>query len=83
MSYALSSLTEGATVPSWLKALVMITGLGAWLLTVCVMLWRKQTPDAAILGIPAALVIALAPPFRITRGREEEEPADEPEQRVR
>lgn len=82
---ALSSLTEGATVPGWLKALVMITGLGGWLLTVVVMLWRGTTPDAAMMGIPAALVIALAPPIKLGRARDEneEEPADEPERRVR
>ena len=85
MSWALSSLTEGETVPGWLKALVMITGLGAWLLTVVVMLWRGATPDAAVLGIPAALVIALAPPIRIGRARDEneDESADEPERQTR
>ena len=56
----------------------MIVGLGGWLATVAVTLWRGQLPDATTLGIPAALVIALAPPVTIGRGREsaaEVEPA--------
>lgn len=56
----------------------MIVGLGGWLATVAVTLWRGQLPDATTLGIPAALVIALAPPVTIGRGSQgagEAEPA--------
>jgi hypothetical protein len=56
-------------VPEWLKALFMIVGLGGWLATVAVTLWRGELPDATTLGIPAALVIALAPPVTIGRNR--------------
>lgn len=56
-------------MPEWLKALFMIVGLGGWLATVAVTLWRGELPDATTLGIPAALVIALAPPVTIGRGR--------------
>lgn len=54
-------------MPEWLKALFMIVGLGGWLATVVVTLFRGELPDATILGIPAALVIALAPPITIGR----------------
>lgn len=60
-------------MPEWLKALFMIVGLGGWLATVCVTLYRGELPDATTLGIPAALVIALAPPVTIGRGRGTEE----------
>lgn len=81
MSWALSSLTKGATVPEWLKAVFMIAGLGGWLATVIVTLYQGKLPDATTLGIPAALVIALAPPISIgrNRGNSEEPPADETE----
>lgn len=56
-------------MPNWLKALSMIIGLGGWLATVVVTLMRDELPDATTLGIPAALVIALAPPVTIGRGQ--------------
>jgi hypothetical protein len=64
-------------VPEWLKALFMIVGLGGWLATVVVTLMRGGLPDATTLGIPAALVIALAPPVTIGRGRGNVEEASE------
>lgn len=70
-------------MPEWLKALFMIAGLGGWLATVIVTLWRGELPDATTLGIPAALVIALAPPVTIGRNRgtaDETVPAAETEQ---
>lgn len=72
-------------MPEWLKTLFMIVGLGGWLATVVVTLWRGELPDATTLGVPAALVIALAPPVTIGRGRGTEEaaastPAGETEQ---
>ncbi len=61
-------------MPEWLKAVFMIAGLGGWLATVLVTLYRGQLPDATTLGIPAALVIALAPPITIGRGNGGETP---------
>lgn len=56
-------------MPDWMKTLVLIIGLGGWLATVAVSLFQGKLPDAATLGIPAALVIAIAPPITIGRGR--------------
>lgn len=56
-------------MPDWLKVLTLIVGLTGWLATVIVTLWQGKLPDAATLGIPAALVIALAPPVTIGRRR--------------
>lgn len=68
-------------MPEWLKAVFMIVGLGGWLATVIVSLTRGQLPDATTLGVPAALVIALAPPVSLTRNRTDQSPpADEVEQ---
>lgn len=63
-------------MPEWLKALFMIIGLGGWLATVVVTLMKGELPDATTLGIPAALVIALAPPISIGRGRGNTEEAN-------
>lgn len=63
-------------MPEWLKAVFMIAGLGGWLATVIVTLWRGDLPDATTLGIPAALVIALAPP--VTIGRSDRGASDDP-----
>lgn len=49
-------------MPQWLRNLVMIVGLGAWLAVVIVSMLRGQLPDAVLLGVPAGLVLALAPP---------------------
>jgi len=49
-------------VPQWLRNLVMLVGLGAWLAVIVVTLVRGELPDAVVLGIPAGLVLALAPP---------------------
>ncbi len=65
-------------MPEWLKSLFMIVGLGGWLATVVVTLWRGSLPDATTLGVPAALVIALAPPVTIGRNRATEETAPSP-----
>lgn len=63
------------TVPEWLKAVFMIVGLGGWLATVAVSLWKGELPDATTLGVPAALVIALAPPVMLGRRQGNEEAA--------
>lgn len=68
-------------MPQWLRNLVMLVGLGAWLAVVIVSLVRGQLPDAVLLGVPAGLVLALAPPV-IGRGRDQSAndppPADTP-----
>lgn len=66
-------------MPDWLKTLALIVGLGGWLATVVATLMQGKLPDAATLGIPAALVIALAPPITIGRSRvDQQEPAADP-----
>ena len=70
-------------MPEWLKTLVMIIGMGGWLGTVVVSWVKGQMPDAATLGIPAALVIALAPPgskLWRRRGNEDSAASEEAEQ---
>lgn len=66
-------------MPQWLRNLVMITGLGAWLAVVIVTLVRGQLPDALMLGVPAGLVLALAPPSlgRSSRGSADPPPGDQ------
>ncbi len=49
-------------MPAWLRNLVMLVGLLVWSAVVAVTLLRGGLPDAAILGVPAFLVLALAPP---------------------
>lgn len=57
-------------MPQWLRNLVMLVGLGAWLAVVVVSLLQGELPDAVLLGVPAGLVLALAPPaFGKRRGR--------------
>lgn len=61
-------------MPQWLRNLVMLTGLAAWLAVVIVSLVQGKLPDAVLLGVPAGLVLALAPPaFGRTRGRDNAE----------
>lgn len=65
-------------MPQWLRVLVMLVGLGAWLAVIIVSLLRGQLPDAVLLGVPAGLVLALAPPAfgrnRDTTGGDEPAP---------
>lgn len=49
-------------MPAWLRNLVMIVGLAVWVAVIAAYLIRDKLPDALLLGVPAALVIALAPP---------------------
>jgi hypothetical protein len=55
-------------VPIWLRNLVMIVGLGVWVAVIAAYLLQDKLPDALLLGVPAALVIALAPPSIGGRG---------------
>lgn len=54
-------------MPQWLKNLTMLVVLLAWLTVVGFTLKQGKLPDAAVLGIPAAVVVALAPPIRLGR----------------
>jgi hypothetical protein len=54
-------------VPGWLRNLTMIFGLLGWAATVASYLAHGQLPDALILGIPAGLILALAPPLKKKR----------------
>lgn len=65
-------------LPQWLRNLVMLVGLGAWLSVVIVTLLKGQLPDALMLGVPATLVLALAPPSIGRRSNAEPPPADGP-----
>jgi hypothetical protein len=47
----------------------MLVVLTAWLAVVAVSLLLGKLPDAAVLGVPAAVVLALAPPGVLTRKR--------------
>ncbi|MEU1810939.1 hypothetical protein [Micromonospora aurantiaca (nom. illeg.)] len=47
---------------TWLRNLVMLVVLGTWVGVVIAYLVQGKLPDAALLGIPAAVVLALAPP---------------------
>lgn len=58
-------------MPAWLRNLVMIVGLLVWAVVVGAYLMRDQLPDALLLGVPAALVLALAHPEIPRRRREQ------------
>lgn len=69
-------------MPGWLKNLFIIVVLGGWAATVGKTLWSGGLPDATTLGIPAAVLLALAPPVTIGRNRnrdDSEEPPNETE----
>lgn len=56
-------------MPDWLKTLTLIVGLTGWLATVIVSLLQGELPNAATLGIPSVLVIAVARSVTIGRRR--------------
>jgi hypothetical protein len=56
-------------VPDWAKVVTLIIGLGGYSAAVIATLLQGKIPDVATLGIPAALILALAPPIRIGRNR--------------
>lgn len=56
-------------MPQWAKTLTLIIGLAGYSATVAATLLQGKLPDIGTLGIPAALIVALAPPIRIGRGR--------------
>ncbi len=62
---------------TWVRNLTMLVGLGGWSAVVIAYLVQGKLPDAYLLGVPAALVLALAPPV-IGRSRStsnEEQPS--------
>lgn len=56
-------------MPNWAKVVTLIIGLGGYSATVVATLLQGGIPDIGTLGIPAALILALAPPVRIGRRR--------------
>jgi hypothetical protein len=56
----------------------MIVGLGTWCVVVAFYLAKGELPDATLLGVPAFLVLALAPPALGRRQDTTTEPAAEP-----
>lgn len=66
-------------MPDWAKIVTLMIALAGWSATVIATLWQGKIPDLGTLGIPAALILALAPPIRLGRGRAGSEPTDEPE----
>lgn len=56
-------------MPDWAKAVTLIIGLAGYSATVIATLFQGKIPDIGTLGIPAALILALAPPVRIGRRR--------------
>lgn len=70
---------RAGTVPDWAKIFTLILGLLGWSATIIATLAQGKIPDIGTLGIPAALILALAPPIRIGRGRADSAPEDETE----
>lgn len=65
-------------MPDWAKILTLIIALTGWSATVAATLWQGKIPDLGTLGIPAALILALAPPLRIGRRGAETEQTEQP-----
>lgn len=65
-------------MPDWAKILTLMLGLIGWSATVIATLWQGKIPDLGTLGIPAALILALAPPIRIGRRGVDGEPTEPP-----
>lgn len=51
-------------MPRWIRNLALIVGLSGWGATITSYLLQGQLPDALTLGIPAGLILALAPPIK-------------------
>lgn len=77
--FAFSARWKAANVPDWAKIFTLIVGLLGWLATIAATLLQGKIPDIGTLGIPAALILALAPPIRIGRNRAEPEEDQESE----
>lgn len=56
-------------MPNWAKIVTLVIGLGGYSAAVIATLLQGGIPDVATLGIPAALILALAPPVRLGRRR--------------
>lgn len=55
-------------MPSWARMLTLAVVISTWVATVGVWLVSDQLPDAALLGVPAATVLALAAMVRAPTG---------------
>lgn len=64
-------------MPNWAKTATLIIGLTGYSATVIATLAQGKIPDLGTLGVPAALILALAPPIRFGRGGGDE-PAEQP-----
>lgn len=47
-------------MPSWARMLTLLVVTTTWVVTVAVWLVERRLPDAALLGVPAATLLALA-----------------------
>lgn len=56
-------------MPDWSKILTLVVGLLGYVATVVATLAQGKIPDIGTLGIPAALILALAPPISFRRPR--------------
>lgn len=56
-------------MPQWSKTLTLIIVLTAYVATVVTTIARGELPDATLLGVPIAAIVALAPPVTIGRNR--------------
>lgn len=54
-------------MPDWAKIFTLIVGLAGYSVTVAATLAQGKIPDLGTLGVPAALILALAPPIRLGR----------------
>lgn len=51
----------------------MLVGLTGWAATIAAYIIQGQLPDALLLGVPAGLILALAPPVRSFRRNNSED----------
>lgn len=56
-------------MPNWTKVLTLIIGLSGYSAAVIMSLFRGEIPSVGTLGVPAALILALAPSISIGRNR--------------
>lgn len=69
VSRGVADSRKAVAVPQWARTLTLIIGLLGYSATVAATLIQGKIPDIGTLGIPAALILALAPPVRIGRNR--------------
>lgn len=52
---------DGRSLPSWVRNLVILIAMGGWAATIAGYLLQGKLPDAAILGVPGAVYLAMSP----------------------